>query len=232
VQSLVLWDIDLTLVDYSGLGRTWYARALANLAGKPMTHQPFFPGRTERSLAREVLAAHDEPDSDAQVERLFAELEAIALAERQSLPVLGRALPGAPEILAALGGRAGVVQSLVTGNLPTLASCKLAAFDLHHHVDLEIGGYGSLSEHRHDLVEAAIRQATDKHGTAFPPRSVVVVGDTPADIAAGRHHGTTTIGVATGRFTVEQLAESGADVVLPDLADTAAVLAVPPLRGS
>ncbi|OLF06081.1 HAD family hydrolase [Actinophytocola xanthii] len=225
MHTLVLWDIDLTLVDYSGLGRTWYARALANLVGKPMTHQPFFPGRTERSLAREILAAHDEPDGDEQVERLFAELEAIALAERESLPMLGRALAGAPEILAVLARRAGVVQSLVTGNLPTLASCKLAAFDLHHHVDLDIGGYGSLSEHRHDLVEAAIRQATDKHGHSFAPRSVVVVGDTPADVAAGRHHGTVTVGVATGRFTVEELADSGADVVLPDLADTDAVLA-------
>lgn len=221
----MLWDIDLTLVDYSGLGRKWYAEALANAVGKQLSHLPFFPGRTERSLAREILAAHDEPHDDEQIERLYAELEAIAMATRESLPSLGRALAGAPEILTALHARDDVVQSLVTGNLPTLASWKLEAFDLHHHVDLEIGGYGSLSEHRHDLVEAAIAQAAAKHARSFSPASVVVIGDTPADVAAGRHHGTVTVGVATGRFTVDELAESGADVVLPDLADTPAVLA-------
>lgn len=225
VENLVLWDIDLTLVDYSGLGRTWYAQALVNAVGKELSHLPFFPGRTERSLVREILTAHDEPDDDERIERLYAELEAIALASRESLPSLGRALAGAPEILAAFGERDDVVQSLVTGNLPSLASWKLAAFGLHHHVDLEIGGYGSLSEHRHDLVEAAMDQAAAKHGRTFAPASVVVIGDTPADVAAGRHHGTVTVGVATGRFTVDELAESGADVVLSDLADTPAVVA-------
>ena len=225
MSTLVLWDIDLTLVDYSGIGRKWYAEALANAVGKQMAHLPTFPGRTERSLAREILAAHDEPHDDEQVERLFAELESIALAARASLPTLGRALAGAPEILAALHSRDDVVQSLVTGNLPTLASWKLEAFDLHRHVDFEIGGYGSLSEHRHDLVAAAITQAAAKHTCAFEPTSVIVIGDTPADVAAGQHHGTITVGVATGRHTVEQLTASGADIVLPDLADTPTVLA-------
>jgi phosphoglycolate phosphatase-like HAD superfamily hydrolase len=225
VHTLVLWDIDLTLVDYSGIGRTWYAQALANVVGTELAHLPAFPGRTERSLAKELLKAHGAPHDDGQVEQIFAELEAICHATRESLPTLGRALAGAAEILAALNGRDGVVQSLVTGNLPTLADYKLAAFDLDRHVDLEIGGYGSLSEHRHDLVEAAMAQASAKHGVTFSAASVVVIGDTPADVAAGRHHGTVTVGVATGRHSAGELAESGADVVLPDLADTPAVLA-------
>jgi phosphoglycolate phosphatase-like HAD superfamily hydrolase len=225
VDTLVLWDIDLTLVDYSGIGRRWYAEALANVVGAELAHIPAFPGRTERSLARELLKAHGAPHDDEQVERIFAELEVIGHATRESLPTLGRALAGAAEILAALHGRDDVVQSLVTGNLPSLADIKLAAFDLDRHVDLEIGGYGSLSEHRHDLVEAAMAQASAKHGVAFAPASVVVIGDTPADVAAGRHHGTVTVGVATGRHSAGELADSGADVVLPDLADTPAVLA-------
>jgi phosphoglycolate phosphatase len=225
VETLVLWDIDLTLVDYTGLGRQWYSEALTSVVGKELAHLPVFPGRTERSLARELLRAHGEPHDDEQVERILAALEAIGLAARPALPTLGRALTGAPEILAALARQEGVVQSLVTGNILTLADAKLAAFDLDRHVDFEIGGYGSLSEHRHDLVEAAMAQAAAKHGVTFAPASVVVIGDTPMDIAAGRHHGTVTVGVATGRHTVDQLAESGADVVLPDLADTPAVLA-------
>jgi phosphoglycolate phosphatase-like HAD superfamily hydrolase len=222
VRTLVLWDIDLTLVDYSGIGRRWYADALAEVAGVPLAHLPSFPGRTERSLAREFLTAHGVEHSDEGVERFFSALTALAEHDRESLPRLGRALSGAQEILAALATRDDVVQSLVTGNLPVLADYKLAAFDLHHHIDFEIGGYGSLSEHRHDLVEAAITQAETKHGTGF--ETVVVVGDTPHDVAAGLHHGTTTVGVATGRFTAAQLTESGAHVTLRDLSDTPAVV--------
>lgn len=220
MSTLVLWDIDLTLVDYSGIGRRWYADALATVAGVRLRTLPSFPGRTERSLAREFLSAHGSDHSDDRVERFFAALTALAEQDRAALPTLGRPLPGAPEILADLATRDDVVQSLVTGNLPVLAEYKLEAFDLHHHIDFEIGGYGSLSEHRHDLVAAAIAQATTKHG---PFTEVVVIGDTPHDVAAGLHHGTTTVGVATGRFTTEELAESGAHVTLPDLSDTPTV---------
>lgn len=223
VTTLVLWDIDLTLVDYSGIGRRWYEDALARVVGVPLKHLPSFPGRTERSLAREFLAAHDVAHSDDRVELFFAALTDRAEQDRPALPTLGRALTGASEILAELAGRTDVVQSLVTGNLPVLANYKLEAFDLHHHIDFEIGGYGSLSEHRHDLVAAAITQANTKHDTNF--ESVVVIGDTPHDVAAGLHHGTTTVGVATGRFTVEELTESGAHVALRDLSDTQKVVA-------
>jgi phosphoglycolate phosphatase len=220
VRTLVLWDIDLTLVDYSGIGRRWYADALATVVGVPLKTLPSFPGRTERSLAREFLAAHGFESSDERVESFFAALTDLAEQDRPDLPTLGRPLAGAQEILAELAARDDVVQSLVTGNLPVLANYKLEAFDLHHHIDFEIGGYGSLSEHRHDLVEAAITQASAKHG---PFDAVVVVGDTPHDVAAGLHHGTTTVAVATGRFTAAELAESGAHVVLADLADTRSV---------
>lgn len=219
----MLWDIDLTLVDYSGLGRRWYADALAEAAGVSLAHVPSFPGRTERSLARELLTAHGLEHSEERVSRFFTALTARGEADRDALPSLGRALAGAPEILAELATRDDVVQSLVTGNLPKLARYKLAAFDLHHHIDFETAGYGSMSEHRHDLVAAAITQATDKHSTTFD--SVIVIGDTPHDVAAGLHHGTTTIGVATGRHTVTELTASGAHVALPDLADTPTVLA-------
>jgi phosphoglycolate phosphatase-like HAD superfamily hydrolase len=220
-MKLVLWDIDLTLVDYSGIGRRWYTDALTKVTGMPLRHLPSFPGRTERWLAREFLRAHDVQHTDEQVELFFSALTELAEQDRAALPTLGKALDGAAEILTELSGRDGVVQSLVTGNLPVLADYKLAAFDLHHHIDFEIGGYGSLSEHRHDLVGSAISQASAKHGTAF--ESVVVIGDTPHDVAAGLHHGTVTVGVATGRHTAEELAESGAHVVLPDLSDTEAV---------
>jgi phosphoglycolate phosphatase-like HAD superfamily hydrolase len=221
---LVLWDIDLTLVDYSGLGRRWYAEALANLFGVDMRHLPEWPGRTERALTTELLTAHGVTDDEDSVQRVFAELIRIAGDARPRLPTLGRALPGAVDALTELADRSDVVQSLVTGNLIELAGYKLAPFGLDRHVDFEIGGYGGRSLDRHDLVLDAITQASAKHGTEFAPSSVVVIGDSMLDVAAGRHHGTVTVGVATGRHTAEQLRGSGAHAVLPSLADTDRVL--------
>lgn len=222
---LVLWDIDLTLVDYSGIGRQWYSEAMTAAHGTPISYVPMFPGRTERAITAELLDAHGIEVTEEAVQALFAQLVAIADAARPHLPGLGRALPGAAALLAALAERPTVVQSLVTGNLPELAACKLEAFDLHHHLDFEVGGYGGVSADRHELVAAAMRAASAKYGTAFDPARVVVIGDTPHDVAAALHHGAIAVGVATGRSSAEELAASGAHLVLADLSDTPAVLA-------
>jgi phosphoglycolate phosphatase-like HAD superfamily hydrolase len=53
----------------------------------------------------------------------------------------------------------------------------------------------------------------------------VLIGDTPLDVGAALATGARAVGVATGDFTLGELAASGAHAVLPDLADTGAVLA-------
>lgn len=224
-NTLVLWDVDLTLVDYSGIGKKWYRTALANVFGMEMTHLPEFPGRTERAITRELLVAHGVDGGDEVLTRMFAELVSISQAAADDMRSLGRALPGAGEVLSALDGRTDVVQSLVTGNLPEVADAKLRPFGLDRHVDLEIGGYGAISEHRRDLVADAISRASVKHDREFAPTSVVVLGDTPEDVTAALHHDTIAIGVTTGRHGSAELTEAGAHHVLDDLSDTEAVLA-------
>lgn len=220
MNPLVLWDIDLTLIDARGLGHTWYRTALQAVTGLELVHVPSFPGRTERAITLELLALHDLKATDEMVDRLHEELVAVATREAHLLPTHGHALPGAAAVLAALA-RERVVQSLVTGNLVEIARFKLAAFGLDTHLDFEIGGYGTVSEHRPELVLEAVRLANAKHGKDF---SAVVIGDTPHDVDAALHHGALAIGVATGRSSVEELEDAGAHVVLEDLSDTEAVL--------
>lgn len=223
-RTLVLWDVDLTLVDFTGTGRDWYGVALAKAHGIRLEHMPVFPGRTELAITRELLRMHDHDTGDEHVTKVFTELIAAARAELPTLAARGRALPGVEGLLAELAGRDDVVQSLVTGNLPELAECKLSPFGLDRHVEFDIGGYGALSEHRHDLVADAMARAHRKHGTEFPVDRVVVVGDTPRDVAGALHHGAVAVGVATGRSSAQELTDSGAHAVLPDLADTDLVL--------
>jgi phosphoglycolate phosphatase len=223
-RRLVLWDVDLTLVDFRGLGGDWYRRALAEVTGHELRQVPSFPGRTERSITLELLAAHGLSGTDELVERMYAELIAVAEQDLAHLPNRGHALPGAADVLAALDDLPHVVQTLITGNLPEIASYKLAAFGLDEYVDLDIGGYGSVSECRADVVADAVRRAGAKHGVEFRPQAVVVLGDTPNDVTAALARGAVAVGVATGRSDEDELRESGAHVVLPDLTEIDAVL--------
>lgn len=218
----MLWDIDLTLVDLTAVGHDWYGRALAQVTGQPLGGLPSCAGRTEQWITREVLASHGVDPTADMVRRMWDQLITIAGQARDTLSARGRALPGAGDAVAALDAQPGVVQSLVTGNLPEIARHKLAAFGLDGQLDFEIGGYGSFSVLREDLVGHAIARATEKHAVA--PRSVVVIGDSPHDVTAAREHDATAIGVTTGSSAAAELSDAGAHAVLSDLSDTATVL--------
>ena len=51
---------------------------------------------------------------------------------------------------------------------------------------------------------------------------VVIVGDTPHDVACAKAVGAVAVAGATGSFSVDQLQQTGADVVFQDLSDTRA----------
>lgn len=224
-KRLVLWDIDHTLVDFAGLGLAWYATAFTAATGAPLRVAPVFGGRTELATTTELLTANGIDPAPDTIQAMFKAL--VAESERAShrFTAEARALPGAAEALTSFAGDDGVVQTLVTGNLPEISLHKLAAFGLHEHLDFTIGGYGELSVHRPDLVPHAVALAAAKHGTPFDPGAVVVVGDTPNDVKAALAHGALSIAVATGLYSADELRATGAHIVLPDLADTDAVKA-------
>ncbi|QWF83075.1 HAD family hydrolase [Amycolatopsis sp. CA-230715] len=225
-HRLVLWDIDLTLVDLRGLGGALYRGALANVAGIELREMPKFPGRTEVGISTELLRMHGVDPAPETLRKLWAELVLLSEKELPTMAGRGSALPGAAATLSTVAGQDGVVQSLVTGNLPEIARHKLTAFGLDEHIDFAIGGYGSSSGHRPDLVRDAVRKASEKHDARFAPEAVVVVGDTPLDIEAGLEHDATTVGVLTGHHTEEELRAAGAHAVLADLSHTPTVLEV------
>ena len=123
------------------------------------------------------------------------------------------------------GGR--IHQSVLTGNIRSVAEVKLAALGLREWLDLCIGAYGDDHEDRTELVHVARRRAAAVHGRSaaeFDGAATIVIGDTPLDIAAALGAGARAVGVATGSYSADDLAMAGADTVLPDLTDTAAVL--------
>lgn len=222
---LVLWDIDQTLIEVGGVTREAYATAFGKVVGRKLEQPWRFDGRTELAAVTDVLRAHDvEPTPalvDAFIELVVEELHTHADQMRDS----GRVLPGAEAALVRCRAVAGVNQSVLTGNLYPLAVLKMSVFGLSEHVDLRIGAYGGDAVERVDLVAHAWERAERHLGHRFTGSDTVVIGDTLLDVATGKAAGARVLAVATGPASRAELTAAGADVVLPDLADTDAVLA-------
>ena len=88
-----------------------------------------------------------------------------------------------------------------------------------------MNAFGCDAEHRPDLPAVAQRRARELLGLELAGDDLVVVGDTPADIHCARPLGARAVGVATGRYSVEELAEHAPRAVLPSLRDTDAAVA-------
>ncbi len=124
-------------------------------------------------------------------------------------------LPGADQCLAALG-EAGVLLGLVSGAMEGAARTKLIPANLNRF--FVFGGYGSDSPDRAGLTSIAIEKAARLHAH-LTPAQVFVVGDTPRDVEAAHDAGAVSVGVASGRYSVDELAEAGADHVVGSLTE-------------
>jgi phosphoglycolate phosphatase-like HAD superfamily hydrolase len=220
VTTLVLWDIDHTLIETRGVGGEIYAEAFQAVTGHPLDEMPALSGRTEPVIFREALKAHGIADSEGLYSR-FADEQARGYAARaDELRRRGRALPGAAEALRALANRPDVIQSVLTGNTRPAAEIKLRAFGLDRDLDLDVAAYGTDDDDRPNLVKVARQRAEVAHGVPFDAASTVLIGDTPNDVAAARDGGARIVAVATGSDSAEDLASAGADTVFEDLTQT------------
>jgi phosphoglycolate phosphatase-like HAD superfamily hydrolase len=221
---LVLWDVDGTLVESAKLGRDAFFEAFEKVTGAPPREMVPFAGRTDLEIAHDMLESSGVEAGDDLLDSFEEALVEAMAARHEQLRARGRALPGVDAALARLQREPGVVQSLLTGNVERNALVKLSAFGLARYVDFGAGAYGSDHRVRGELVAIARRRAEQRHGLSLEPRDVVLVGDTPLDIAAAREGGARAIGVATGPYDESALRGAGADAVLPDLSDTGTVV--------
>jgi len=222
MRRLVMWDIDRTLLYGSGVTTQAWRKAFTDVTGVAWRDTPIFGGRTDLDVCAEVFATHGVTTCTPErfFERYVAEMHSL----RHLLTERGGVLPGVREVLARLGERADVLQTLVTGNVPQVAATKVAAFGLADAFDAEIGGYGTDDSVRATLVRRCLERAEAKYGERF---DAVVVGDTAHDVTAALANNALAVGVATGGTSMADLVLAGAHAVLPDLSDVdAAVTAI------
>lgn len=224
--TLLLFDIDGTLVLTGGAGKRAMRRTLSDVFGvKDGLSGVNFAGRTDSELVSSAFMRAGLPDT-AEARARFREAYLPLLAEEIEHPGEGvkAVMPGAQTLLDTLRDREGAYLALLTGNYREAARLKLAHFALWDF--FRWGAFGEESMDRNELARIAMRRAPTMGVPPAAMSHVIVIGDTPNDIACAGAIGARAVAVATGGYTVQELRRAGAEIVLQDLAKGEAVLAL------
>jgi phosphoglycolate phosphatase len=214
--TVLLFDIDGTLVTTGGVGRRAVERAFGRRHGRPEACSLIrFDGMTDRSITRLGLEAIGVNATEEAIDELLATYLGELRAELQtSTPETYSVHPGVSETLR-FASSSGAAVGLGTGNIEEGARLKLEHVGLYGH--FSFGGFGNDHEIRAELIRRGAERGAAKLGQALESCRVVIIGDTPKDIDAARGIGAESIGVGTGSFSAEQLRAHGATHAFDDL---------------
>jgi phosphoglycolate phosphatase-like HAD superfamily hydrolase len=226
-MAILLFDIDMTLIDTKGSGRAALELACKELFGVDGALADIgFAGRTDRYILQEALRRQGLLD-DGFDEMLPGFIDVYVRHLTDVLPTrAGTVLPGAREVVERLAANPNARLGVATGNFRRSAAVKLEHFGLSE--ILGDGGYGDDHLDRANLVREAARLLSRAGGggrtDSRAPEPVIVIGDTPFDVQAAKEHGYVAVAVATGFHSVDELHDAGADTVLADMADVDATI--------
>lgn len=222
---LLLFDIDLTLVNTGGAGMRALRDAAEEAFGRPFHDDGVeYAGRIDPLIIRDLLhvngvavtADHADQLRDGYARRLERELTGAV------------ALPGVHDLLAALAQQQTAMLGLLTGNFRVTGEAKLRAAGIDP-ARFAVAAWGDESPieppRREHLPPVAMRRYAERTGRAIAGERVTIIGDTPHDVACGLAHGCRVLGVATGRTPAAELAAAGAHRVVADLSGTEEVVA-------
>jgi phosphoglycolate phosphatase len=216
---LILFDIDGTLISTEGIPKEAFSEAIEetlNVQSIALSHD--FAGKTDQQIWAEIVRASSLPEeyielhADRVFDCFFRKLEERLHADNVTV------LPGVRALLDALRAEEAATTALLTGNMLRGARIKLTPPGLLEY--FSFGAFGNDSPLRPDLPEIAVARAYDRTGVVYRAKDIVIIGDTPHDIDCGRHLNVRSIGVATGTYSHESLAEQKPDFLFDDLSDT------------
>ncbi len=217
----MLWDIDNTLLYTGGAGGVAMTRAFRDLYGiDDAFGRVEFSGRSDTAIFCDAAREHGvSADPAAEIPRFIESY--LPHMKTALLEIRGALMPGIEAVLDALAGRDDVVQGLGTGNFRVTGEAKLLHYGIAGFFPGTVGGFGDDHESRNEVIRIGIERL--RNGASSAER-VVIVGDTPHDVAAAKANDAFALGVASGRDSVEHLLACGADAAVEDLADTAAAI--------
>ena len=222
-SRLVLFDIDFTLTVGPIGQKNAFCEAIKRVLNIDTNMEIIsFIGKTDQLILIELLQKNGVNNKIIRL-KLGLCMETLARIFQENMEngeiII---LDGVKELLEELD-KHGVIIGLLTGNLEPIARAKMQKVGLDSY--FKIGGFGSDNKKRSSLIKVAIKRAKKLFGFEFDD-NVIVIGDTPHDIEAGKEAHVRTVGVATSFFSKEQLREAGADIVVDSLLKMDEVLSI------
>ena len=221
--KLLLFDIDGTLLLSNGAGGRAMTQAGKRLFGSSFTFEVDTSGMLDPHIYRDLVTANPDlniGDMHDTFKSVYVETLETELGQPGSHAYT---LPGVEALLATLRTFEYLMLGLLTGNYAPAAALKFRSAGLA--IDqFPITAFGDEAATRPGLVQVAMQKYRDFAGEGLEPRQVVIIGDTPKDIDCARANGCVAFGVATGRYSADELRAAGADIVVEDLLEPSALL--------
>jgi phosphoglycolate phosphatase len=220
-KRLLLFDIDGTLIHSGGAGVHALKSAFTERFGiDDDLHDIEIAGMTDSGIVVSILNKHKIPATNENVSAFldsYVHFLSMELPRRE-----GKLLPGVLELLERLKSRRHLVLALLTGNVSRGAQLKLEHYGVWHF--FEFGAFADDHRDRNRLGPFARARAKEKHGREFAASEIDVIGDTPRDIACGKALGARTVAVATGTWSLDQLAKYQPDFLIDDLSSVETII--------
>lgn len=222
MKKLVLFDLDGTLVNAGGAGRTSLRKAIKELYGvEPEFDHSLISGRTDLdnfSIVYSLIKKGKKPTA-AEMKKMKAkyleilptEVHAVVRCKKYDL------VPGVEKFLKMLAKDKDVILGLGTGNLEEGAKIKLEPGKLASY--FTVGGYGEDGQTREEMLQAAVKRAEKKFKTKLEPDQVYVIGDTHRDICAAKNCGFHSAVLTNGFGDAQKIQRAAAELETKDFND-------------
>jgi phosphoglycolate phosphatase-like HAD superfamily hydrolase len=208
-----LFDIDGTLLrDPGRVHYNAFSKACLEVLGHPLSLEAVsVAGSTDPRILSDAFAAAGIADESWRPHRPRLLATICSVVERDAASMRLTIMPGVVEALRHLAA-AGKWLGVATGNLESVGWLKLKRTGLREH--FTFGGFSDAHEQRAEMIAAAAAKARELAGESA---SVIVVGDTPSDIAAAHANRIPIIAVATGHFSFDRLLEDAPEICADNL---------------
>src|SRR5262249_14151261 len=213
--TILLFDLDGTLLSAGGAGRRALERAFAAHCGTAVPlHDLRFNGMTDPGIVRVGLEQLRRAVEALLVAPLLDDYVRLLPEELANGPGC-EVFPGVTALLDALADADTVAVGLGTGNVRDGARLKLERAGLDAY--FPFGGFGSDHEERAELLRIGVARGAGRLACRPEACRVVVIGDTPYDVAAARAIGASSLAVCTGGCAPDRMHAAGATWIVDDL---------------
>jgi phosphoglycolate phosphatase-like HAD superfamily hydrolase len=221
--TVFLFDIDGTLITTGGVGRAAIERAFERLYSRPDAFKSIsFAGMTDRAIVRAGLMAIGRKPGEADIDDAITAYVAVLEEEvSRADTATYKVHAGIEMALDETSWRSHSAVGLGTGNIRAGARVKLERVGLYQR--FAFGGFGCDHEDRAELIRIGAERGASALDRKREDCRVVVIGDTPKDVAAARAIGAESIGVGTGPYTPADLMACGATYACRDLSEPGAL---------